>query len=146
MPTAKRTSRSATKPPRTVAINCLVDTLGALAQDAMQNNVYYIDNNRLLGSDGEGTDHLATACKPGDIILWTVESMEPEAYAAIDDIVIDSAYVSVEPAYFAGSDVVYWHGVVKKKVAKLEYQVRYLLGTKAEPLTADTGSRLTNAT
>lgn len=128
--------------PRTVAINTLIDVVGALAAETLTDNVYLIDNNESYGSTHEGTDQLQSSVKVGDIVLWTVESLEPEAFASIEEIKFDSTCIRVEQRTFRGSDVTYWVGEILKKFDRCPYEMKILLGTQDEPLQTDTNPAL----
>ena len=119
---------------RTISIVSLVDVVGALASDNLDENIYLMDNNKPFGSHGEGTSGLQTAVEEGDVLIWTTASMEPEAYASISAIEIDSEICAPEKKTYPGSDVTYWSGKVKKSVKHCPYRLKVLVGTRTTPL------------
>lgn len=138
----KTAASKASAPAIPVAINTLIDVLGALASDTMENNIYLVDSNKAQGSTQLGTGQLHSSVQVGDIVRWTVESLEPEAFATITAIEIDSSVIDVTMMTYPGSDVTYWQGKVKKKFETLPYQLQVLLGTQTKPMQADTGMAL----
>ena len=120
-----------------VSINTVVDVVGALVDDSLRNNIYLVDNNKANGSTGLGTDALQSAVNVGDTILWTVESLEPEAYAMITGIEIDSL-VDVTEGVFPGSDVIYWKGIVEQQFDTLPYKLEVTVGTRTTALVTET--------
>ena len=63
---------------RIVSVLVAVDTENALASGDLQNNVYLMDNNKYMGSYGEGTSELVTEINDGQLIKWKVTSIVPE--------------------------------------------------------------------
>lgn len=127
---------------KTITIISLVDVVGALASGTIGGNLYLLDNNRLGGSSGEGTEVLKTMVNEGDQLVWTVMSLEPEAYASIDGILIDSDYCEPEQKTYEGSDVTYWVGKVKKKLQTVPYKLKVAVGTRPEPLVTPNSAAL----
>jgi hypothetical protein len=93
----------------------VIDVVGALATDSLDGQVYFMDTNKTEGSTGQGTDILRTVVSDGYRLVWTVIFLEREAYAAIDEIIIDPEYCEVEKKVYEGTDVSYWVGTVKKR-------------------------------
>lgn len=115
----------------TITIVSIIDNVSALAQGALDKNIYLLDNNKSNGSTGLGTDELKTRVQPGDILVWTVTSIEPELYVGITDIVMDKEYCNPRKQFYEGTDVAYWVGRVKKEIVdQLRYEVKYKLGTR----------------
>ena len=96
-----------------------------------------MDNNQANGSIGQGTEQLITAVANGDKVVWFVQPLECEAYADIDDIVIDKEYCEPEKKTYEGTDVSYWEGFIKKDVAMIPYSVKFKVGTRAESIATD---------
>lgn len=115
---------------RTISVVTLVDVAGALASGTLSNNLYLMDNNKTNGSSDEGTEILKTRVRAGDQLLWTTVSLEPEAYASITGILIDSDYCEPEQRSYAGSDVTYWIGKVKKNLDLVPYKLEIKVGTQ----------------
>ncbi|NJL41799.1 MAG: hypothetical protein HC899_37845 [Leptolyngbyaceae cyanobacterium SM1_4_3] len=101
----------------------------------MSGQVYFMDTNKANGSTNQGTENLKTVVEAGDRLVWTVISLECEAYAAIDEIVIDEDYCKPEKKTYEGTDVSYWIGTVKKDVKIIPYNIKFKAGTRAEPIT-----------
>lgn len=55
----------------------VVDTVGALSSETLQDNVYLADNNHYLGSWGQGTNTLHTVVQNGQQINWAVAAIAP---------------------------------------------------------------------
>lgn len=141
MTTKQRQSQAASKRP--ISITAVVDCVGALAAQSTNGHLYMYDTNKAGGSVGFGTEELRTKVKAGDQLLWTVLALECEAYVAIDDIVIDKAVCEPVRKVYPGTDVAYWIGTVKKdSTADVPYQIRFKLGTQAEPITTALSSAL----
>lgn len=68
-----------------VHITIVIDVMKALAEGSLSGNTYMIDDSP-LGSEGLGTPSLATACTPGDKILWTVIPVDLQTDVAISGI------------------------------------------------------------
>ncbi|MGR9051201.1 MAG: hypothetical protein ACU84J_00990 [Gammaproteobacteria bacterium] len=100
----------------------------------MSGSIYFLDTNKGAGSTGQGTENLQTVVAKGDRVVWTVIFLECEAYAAIDEIVIDKDFCEPEKKTYEGTDVSYWVGTVKKDVKYLPYSVKFRLGTRDEPI------------
>ncbi|MFM6818012.1 MAG: hypothetical protein ACKPKB_17685, partial [Dolichospermum sp.] len=59
---------------------------------------------------------------------------ECEAYAAIDEIIIDKKYCEPEKKVYEGTDVSYWSGTVKENVQLVPYTIKFNVGTRAESI------------
>lgn len=120
---------------KTITISALVDVVGALAAESLQNSIYLTDNNKLNGSTDEGTEVLKTKVKKGDQLMWTSMSLEPEAYASITGIIIDSEYCEPEQRPYVGSDITFWIGTVKKDLEAVPYKIKIKVGNRQLELT-----------
>lgn len=120
---------------KTITIASVVDVVGILATDSLAGQVYFMDTNKAGGSIGQGTEHLRTAVSAGDRLVWTVIFLECEAYAAIDEIIIDPEYCEPEKKVYEGTDVSYWMGTVKKEITSpVPYTVKFKVGTRDESI------------
>lgn len=119
---------------KTTTISSVIDVVGALATDSLKGQVYFMDTNKPNGSTGQGTEELKTVVSEGDRLVWTVTFLECEAYAAIEEIIIDKEYCEPKKEIYEGTDVSYWVGTVKKDVTILPYNLKFLLGTRAESM------------
>jgi len=121
--------------PKTITIASVIDVVGALATDSLDGQVYFMDTNKTEGSTGQGTDILRTVVSDGYRLVWTVIFLECEAYAAIDEIIIDPEYCEVEKKVYEGTDVSYWVGTVKKSITSpVPYTVKFKVGTRDESI------------
>lgn len=112
----------------------MIDVVGTLATDSLSGQIYLADNNKVNGSTGQGTEHIRTVVEKGDRLVWIVGPLESEAYAAIDDVVIDSDYCDVKKSIYEGTDIAYWSGIVKQPVDIVPYCISYKVGTRDEPI------------
>ncbi len=120
---------------KTISILCVVNTVSALSQNTLCDSIYFIDDNKLNGSINQGTEFLQTKVKKGDTIIWTVMSLEGEAFVAIDNISINNEYCEVTKKSFDETEVTYWIGTIKKDIPEeLSYKLALLLGDKKEPM------------
>jgi hypothetical protein len=119
---------------KTITIASVIDVVGVLATDSTKGQVYFMDTNKANGSTGQGTENLKTVVAKGDRLVWTVIFLECEAYAAIDDIIIDKSYCEPQKKTYEGTDVSYWVGTVKKDLTLTPYTIKFLVGTRAEPI------------
>jgi hypothetical protein len=129
-----------------VTISSFVDVLGALVAGTLHGHLYLFDNNRRSGSEGEGSDSLATAVRQGDKIVWTVSALECEAFTeiiAIDDL--PSEVCEVKQHFFSGTSVSYWAGTVKSSIDRLPYSITIRLGSGLE-MTCRGGPQLIKST
>ena len=122
---------------KTITIASVIDVVGALANDSLSGQVYFMDTNKANGSTHQGTENLRTVVKKGDRLVWTVIFLECEAYVAIDDIIIDKDCCEPKKEFYEGTDVSYWVGTVKKDVTITPYSVKFKVGTRAEPIATD---------
>ncbi|MBW4597877.1 MAG: hypothetical protein KME46_34470 [Brasilonema angustatum HA4187-MV1] len=120
--------------PKTITIASVIDVVGVLATDSLRGQVYFMDTNTEEGSTNQGTENLKTSVQPGDRLVWTVIFLECEAYAAIDEIVIDKNYCEPEKKTYEGTDVSYWIATVKKEVKSVPYNIKFKVGTRAESI------------
>lgn len=80
--------------PRTVTILGMLDVAQALADNSLENNLYWLDNNKAAGSLYQGTGHLRTAIRKGDVVQWVVSGLEVETVADIVGITGAAAAVA----------------------------------------------------
>ncbi|MFD0415041.1 hypothetical protein [Streptomyces sp. NPDC127108] len=135
MPTKPKRESAPGKRP--ISITAVVDCVGALATGSVHGNLYLYDTNKAGGSTGLGTEELRTRVRRGDQILWSVLVLECEAYAAIDEVLIDPDVCEPVRKVYPGTDIAYWIGTVKKDdVQDLSYQIRFKFGSRDEPITS----------
>jgi hypothetical protein len=119
----------------TITVTAVIDIAAALSNESLSGNVYFIDNNKVNGSSGEGTETLRTMVKKGDRLVWSVHALECEAFSGIEEIIIDKNTCEPEKKIHEHSDFTYWVGTVKQDVKVLAYNVRFRLGSRAEAMT-----------
>lgn len=115
---------------RTISVLSVIDVISALADGTLAKNLYLYDNNKANGSTGEGTSALVPYVTQGDTLVWTTMAIEPEVFVDIASITIDPAYCRPTKAFYPGTDVAYWSGVVLKDIATLPYEIGYTVGTR----------------
>ncbi|GGH67267.1 hypothetical protein HNQ91_001691 [Filimonas zeae] len=120
--------------PRTITILSLIDVVGALASDSMQKNLYLFDDNKSNGSTNLGTGVLKTKVQAGDKLIWTLMALEPEAYAQLYKIEMDSTVCKLEQKKYPQSDVIYWEGHVLKEVTSTPYKITFEVGTQKQQI------------
>ena len=114
-------------------IVAVVDVVAALAADALDGAVWLVDSNKTGGSTDQGTRQLKTAVRKGDQLIWTTMSLECEAFVAIDAIEIDQTYCEITHGFFAGTDIGYWLGSIRKDPGESEipYNLVFKVGSRA---------------
>lgn len=122
---------------KTTTIASVVDVVAALADDSTKGAVYFMDTNKANGSTEQGTENLKTVVSQGDRLVWTVIFLECEAYAEIEDIIIDKSFCEPKKEIYEGTDVSYWVGIVKKDVTYVPYSIKFKFGTRAEPIATE---------
>jgi len=135
------------EPPRQqpISIRAVIDVVGALATGSLSGNLYLLDTNRANGSTGIGTESLRTRVRKGDQVLWTALPLECEAFASIEDIVVDKEFCMVESRTYPGTDVSYWIGTVKRDTEIATYYIKFKLGTRMEAMTTASPAFLVGA-
>lgn len=103
-----------------------VDVIGALAAGTLQGYVYVVDSNKYLGSWQEGQSPLNTVCQDGQLLTWSVVSVDPGnqvAISAFSGQMVDQKSCTPAPDPFAGDGV--WNGRVQTQgaYASLPYTV-----------------------
>jgi hypothetical protein len=123
---------------RRTTIMTIVDVVGALADDSLNENMYLIDDNKSNGSLDEATESLKTAVNIGDVVTWTVFSLEPESYVELTKIEIDPQYCVPTIKYYPDSDVCYWEGTILKELESVPYSIAVIVGNSdTELITSD---------
>ena len=116
-----------------IRLMVVVDVVGALAADTLEDAVWLMDSNKTGGSTNQGTRQLTTAVRQGDQLIWTAMSLECEAFIAIDGIDIDQEYCEVRRGIYEGTDISYWMGRIKKDPEKalVPYNLRFRVGGRS---------------
>lgn len=119
---------------KTIVIIVAVDIIGILASDSLIGNIYLFDNNRLMGSSGEGTENLKTKIRFNQneevSLVWNVMPLEPESFACISQITANKEYINLEKKQYPNSDVIYWKGTINKLFELLTYKLSIKVGTR----------------
>ncbi|WTW95786.1 hypothetical protein OG216_21435 [Streptomycetaceae bacterium NBC_01309] len=132
---AAAAANSADNGRRPISITAVVDCVGVLATGLTAGQIYMYDTNKAGGSTGFGTEELRTPVTRGDELLWNCLALECEAYVAIEGIEIDADVCVPVRKVYPGTDVSYWSATVKKAAAgAVPYRIRFLVGTRAEPI------------
>jgi hypothetical protein len=117
----------------TIAIVSVVDVAAALAADTLTGSVYLMDNNKANGSTDEGSEVLKTKVRKGDQLVWVCVPLECEAHVNITGVEIDNKYreyCDPTQAVYPGTNVVYWHGEIKKDLdVTIPYHLKFQLGS-----------------
>ncbi|HEY5508057.1 MAG TPA: hypothetical protein VIK29_05235 [Paludibacter sp.] len=126
---------------RTIVIIAAVDIIGILASNTLKGNIYLFDNNRLIGSSGEGTENLKTKItfKPNEnvVLVWNIMPLEPESFAGISQITADEKYIKIARLKYPSSDIVYWKGTTIKPFDHLKYKLSITVGTSGTEYSCD---------
>ncbi len=144
MPTKTKPSAPGALTTRPVTISAVVDCPGILAGRSTAGNLYLYDTNKAEGSTGLGTEDLRTRVRKGDQIIWNVIVLECETYVSIDGIDIDARFAVPEKKVYPSTDISYWTATVLEDIpeATVPYQIKFLVGTVAEPITTTMTSAL----
>jgi len=134
--------------PRTITIVAVVDVVGILASGSFAGSFYLIDNNRLRGSTGEGTDSLVTRVRPGDRIVWIAMTLECEAFASITAVGIEKEgqrqYCDPHSYVYPNTNIVCWVADVAANAggARIPYNLSFRLGSRTAAMTTTTTPQL----
>lgn len=122
-----------------VNVLIVVDVEGALASGDLGANVYLIDTNKHFGSGGEGQTELTTSCKDGQILVWSVASVNPGDDADIagftGQIVDQRICVPKQATVVTGETV--WSGRVESQGASSTYQYSCTLSFDGKAMNFD---------
>lgn len=122
-------------------INVLIvaDVENALSSGDLGSNVYLIDSNKHFGSGSEGQQELVTACTDGQIIVWSVASVDPGDDADIvsfeGQAVDQKICVPTSSTPLPGETV--WTGRVESQGAVAQYQYNCTLSFDGKAMTFD---------
>lgn len=136
----------------------VVDIHKAVATGTLKNTIYMMDNS--VGGSGQGTGHLQTICKQGQVINFILYGMDMEKrpdgtwppMAKINNIVflddekgdeddVDETKVMTEFKIYGGPDMMrspytpiyyYWAGTVLPTLPIGEYHYRFVLELEKE--------------
>lgn len=117
----------------------VVDVEGALASGDLGSNVYLIDTNKFFGSGSEGQQELVTSCVDGQIIIWSVASVNPGDDAQITGFtgqIIDQRICIPKQSTLVTGETV-WSGRVESQGAVARYQYSCTLSFDGKAMTFD---------
>ncbi|NKC11450.1 MAG: hypothetical protein GKR94_04355 [Gammaproteobacteria bacterium] len=136
----------------------VIDLHRAVKTGTVKNTLYMMDNS--VGKQGQGTAHLQTVCKPGQVINWIIYAMDSEKrpdgtwppmpkinnIVFLDDEIGDEDDVSehkimTELKIYGGPDMMrdpfcpvyyYWAGIVLPDLNPGVYNYRFVLELQRE--------------
>lgn len=136
----------------------VIDLHRAVQSKSLKDCLYMVDNS--VGGDGQGTAHLQTHCKQGQVINWIIYPMEMEKrpdgnwppMPKINNIVFldtergdEDCYaerkIMIELKYYGGVDLIrspytpvyyYWAGIVLSDLPPGVYPYRFILELEQE--------------
>lgn len=124
---------------KVINVLIVVDVEGALASGDLGSNVYLIDTNKYFGSGNEGQQELITSCVDGQVIVWSVTSVDPGNDAEIvsfeGQAVTQKICVPAQSTLPTG-DVI-WSGRVESQGAVAQYQYNCSLSFDSKTMTFD---------
>lgn len=120
--------------PRTTSIIGLVDVAQALADNSLDNNLYWTDNNTSLGSLHQGSSHLQTAIRRGELVQWVVSSLQVETEVNIARISGAAAQIANPVPTTIALGIVFWIGRVAANAGGI-YQYDVALKVESRVLT-----------
>ena len=110
--------------PRTVSIIGIIDIAQALADNSLENNLYWLDNNSSFGSQFQGTDHLKTAIRRGDTVQWFVSGLQVETVVDIANISGPAAEIANPVSTQIMPGMSFWIGKISPSASGLlQYSV-----------------------
>lgn len=124
----------------------VVDVEGALASGDLSSNVYLIDTNKFFGSYGEGQEELVTTCSDGQIIIWSVASVNPGDDVEITGFtgqMIDQKICLPKQSTLVTGETV-WSGRVESQGSTAKYQYSCTLSFDGKAMTFDPFLNVTN--
>ena len=117
----------------------IVDVEGALASGNLGSNVYLIDTNKYFASSSEGQQELQTSCKDGQVIIWSVASINPGDDAEITGFtgqMIDQKICLPKQSTLVAGETV-WAGRVESQGQTAQYQYSCTLSFDGKTMTFD---------
>ena len=98
--------------PRSVSIIGAIDIAQALADNSLDNNLYWFDNNSAAGSLYQGTGHLLTSLGKGDSVQWFISGLQVETVADIASISGPGATIANALATTLAPGFSFWSGKI----------------------------------
>lgn len=119
---------------RNVTIIGAVDVAQALADNSLENNLYWFDNNQAVGSQNQGTGDLTTAIRRGDSIHWIVSGLEVETSADIASFSGSVLQIARPVKLPVGPGMTFWEGKVSDAAETKSYDYRVTLNLEGREL------------
>lgn len=122
-----------------VNILIVVDVENAMASDDLGSNVYLIDTRKHFGSGNEGQQELYTACMDGQILIWSIASVNPGADAEISGftgMMVDQNVCCPKMSTLPGGDTV-WSARVESQGKTGDFQYSCTLTFDGKQMTFD---------
>jgi hypothetical protein len=117
----------------------VVDVEGALAANDLSSNVYLIDTNKFFGSYNEGQTELVTTCSDGQVVIWSVASVNPGDDVEIVEFtgqIIEQGICQPRQSTLVTGETV-WGGRVESQGAKAKYQYSVTLSFDGKAMNFD---------
>lgn len=122
---------------RAVKVLGLVDVGQALADESLEGNHYWMDNNKKNGSVNQGSSSLVTKVSAGDSILWMLGALEVETVASLAGVIpVRSGFFDVVTDFHSVSlgdlgNTLLWEGGIAPGASGLyEYSLDILVENK----------------
>ncbi|SFR83092.1 alpha-pore-forming tripartite toxin MakABE regulator [Anaeromicropila populeti] len=106
-----------------IFILIVLDSVGALTSGDLSGNAYLVDNNKRVGSFGEGQSELVTACSNNQFLEWRISTVDPYQEAQIVGFsgqIVDNNICT--PRKTGLDEDTYWAGVVQTQGDTGEFQ------------------------
>ncbi len=120
-----------------VQVLIVVDGAGAIGAGTLRGNVYMVDNEKYLGSWGQGESELHTLAIPGQVVCWRIEPIVSTEQVGIVHFEGPMVEKKVCVPVRAGTmDEPFWMGRTQGAFGRYEYRIRIDVGGIGFSLTA----------
>lgn len=99
-------------PTKAITIIGVIDVAQTLADNALKNNLFWVDNNASQGSTNLGTDRLTTSITRNSSVLWVVSGLEVETSAEIASITGPGGIMANPVSTLIAPGVYFWIGKI----------------------------------
>lgn len=113
----------------------VADVAQSLADNALENNLYWFDNSSLLGSKNQGTDHLITVLRRGDRLMWLTSGLQVETDISIAGITGPAAAIANPVAGQFALGISMWTGKIADQAASGLYAYNIALQVETRVMT-----------
>ncbi|BDD03235.1 hypothetical protein [Aureibacter tunicatorum] len=132
-----------------ISIVMVIDVVGALADGCLTENYYLLDNNKLKGSQDEGTQQLKTAISKGDSVVWSVVALECESYVDIVGVSLGGELeekFALKKELYPYADIGFWKADIKSKIdSEHPYYLTLQVGNEANRMRTELPAYLINS-